>query len=395
MGRRARPARSPGGAAPRDGRARAGRGAVRPRPRGRPRGGPRRAPAIVARRVSSAAATCAAASRSRCAAAVAARWRGTRSASRRASRRVCARASRTAAMTSELRCWARRRKVARSTRFAKLVDPSTTATTSGGVLMYPERSVSASSARSRLRRWRSASAWFLAVRSSDLVAARRCSQVVASACSASRRRWSTATSRAAACSSRPSRAAADRACCSVVRPDWICCCSDPASAPREGMGLKAHSRMGSRSAAASSHARGCRARRGRITPRAESPHGGGATVAAGVGRGCRFCCGSPNCRRSCRSQPAQRLYIRRGEPDRVLVLGGGAGCACLVADRLGDHRGDVAVEDRGDDVVLAQLVLADDLRDRVRGRHLHRLGDLAGARRRARRGRSRGTRARC
>ena len=46
-------------------------------------------------------------------------------------RRVCARASRTAAITSALRCWARRRKVARSTRFAKLVEPRTTATMSG------------------------------------------------------------------------------------------------------------------------------------------------------------------------------------------------------------------------------------------------------------------------
>ena len=40
---------------------------------------------------------------------------------------------------------------------------------------------------------------------------------------------------------------------------------------------------------------------------------------------------------------------------------------------------DVAVEDRRDDVVLAQLHVLHDPRDRARGGHLHLLGDLLGA----------------
>ena len=39
--------------------------------------------------------------------------------------------------------------------------------------------------------------------------------------------------------------------------------------------------------------------------------------------------------------------------------------ACLLGDRGGDRGCDLAVEHRGDDVVLAQLLLGDDRRDRA------------------------------
>src|SRR5262249_47075676 len=51
----------------------------------------------------------------------------------------------------------------------------------------------------------------------------------------------------------------------------------------------------------------------------------------------------------------------------------------LARPRAGHRRRHLTVEHRGDDVVLAQFRVPDDLGDRARRRGLHRLGDLTGA----------------
>src|SRR6478672_7387641 len=56
-----------------------------------------------------------------------------------------------------------------------------------------------------------------------------------------------------------------------------------------------------------------------------------------------------------------------------------AGGLRLVHHRTGDAGGDVAVEDRRDDVVLGQVIVGDDLRDAAGGRQLHLFGDPGGA----------------
>ena len=69
-----------------------------------------------------------------------------------------------------------------------------------------------------------------------------------------------------------------------------------------------------------------------------------------------------------------RLRVALGEAHLLPGERHAAGARLLGHRRR--HRGrDIAVEDRGDDVVLAQLLLGDDLGDRAGGGHLHRLGD--------------------
>ena len=58
---------------------------------------------------------------------------------------------------------------------------------------------------------------------------------------------------------------------------------------------------------------------------------------------------------------------------------GDPGAARLLDDGRGDGRRDVAVEDAGDDVVLVEVVLGDDVGDPLRGGELHLLGDPRGA----------------
>ena len=87
-------------------------------------------------------------------------------------------------------------------------------------------------------------------------------------------------------------------------------------------------------------------------------------------------------RRAGTSAPQPRIAASSMAANPIVFCAGrgGARRAGLARHRGGDGRRHVAVEDRGDDVVLAQLVVADDRRDRRGGGHLHRLGDLRGAR---------------
>ena len=54
-----------------------------------------------------------------------------------------------------------------------------------------------------------------------------------------------------------------------------------------------------------------------------------------------------------------------------------AGIAGSLSDRLGNSFLDARIERSGDDVILVQLVVGDEARQRVRSRDLHFLVDLA------------------
>src|SRR5215203_5136560 len=73
------------------------------------------------------------------------------------------------------------------------------------------------------------------------------------------------------------------------------------------------------------------------------------------------------------------LRVPRGVTHLVARRLGGALRLRLLGDGGGDGLGHVAVERRGDDVVLAQLLVAHDAGDAAGGGHLHLLGDLARA----------------
>src|ERR1700759_5023937 len=73
-----------------------------------------------------------------------------------------------------------------------------------------------------------------------------------------------------------------------------------------------------------------------------------------------------------------RVY--RGEGPGLFVQPGDAVALGLLDHRFGDLRGDFAVEDAGDDVVLGEVVLRHRGGDAFGGGELHRLGDLRRAR---------------
>src|ERR1700709_1891616 len=75
---------------------------------------------------------------------------------------------------------------------------------------------------------------------------------------------------------------------------------------------------------------------------------------------------------------SRRVRDRR-EGAGLLVEAGGPVALGPLPPRFGDLRGDVAVEDAGDDVVLGQIGFGDRHRDSLGGGQLHLLGDAGGA----------------